>query len=329
MLSQNTDRKSQVFLRSVTDKTIAQEVASLLTALNWTELVQPNCRVAVKLNLSSIEDRTLQASNTDNRITEALCKTLQQRTTRITLVESDGMRYTAEDAFSKNGIYKLAERIGVDVVNLSRQPQVKGLHPLLEENGLPRMLLEETDVFITLPVLKTHALTVFTGALKNQWGCVPQYDRILLHKNLDELLPIINRLFKPSLAIMDGIWGMEGRGPTNGKPRYMGVLLGSRFAASLDATAMRLIGLDPVTSKHIRLAPDEILGPIDLDKIDVIGDFDGLQTQFEPAVLDWAVHWMNELSRFRFFVHQILLNKQVFSAGKATVQALRGVGVVR
>lgn len=329
MLSNNTPTKAQVVLRSVTDETIAQEVESILSVLNWTELVQPNCRVTVKLNLSSIEDRTLQASNTDNRITEALCKILQQRTQRITLVESDGMRYTAEDAFAKNGIYALAEKIDVNVVNLSRQPQVYGLHPLLEKNGLPQMLLEDTDLFITLPVLKTHALTAFTGSLKNQWGCVPQYDRILLHKNLDELLPIINRLFKPGLALMDGIWGMEGRGPTNGKPRYMGVILGSRFPASLDATAMRLIGLEPTSSKHIRLAPDNILGPIDKNEIEIDGDFGGLQTQFEPAILDWAVDWMNELSRFRFFVHQILLNKQLFSAGKATVQALRGVGVVR
>lgn len=329
MQSQNNNQEATVVIRQISDETIFQEVEAVMEALNWTEIVQSDMRVAIKLNLSSIEDRTLQASNTDNRLTEAVCKVLQRRTRHITLVESDGMRYTADDAFAKNGIYKLAEKLNVQVVNLSNTPVVADLHPLLEGNGLPRMLLEEIDVFITLPVLKTHALTAFTGALKNQWGCVPQYDRILLHKNLDELLPIVNRLFKPSLSIMDGIWGMEGRGPTNGKPRYMGVILGSRFPASLDATAMRLIGLDPASSKHIRIAPDAILGPIDTKSINIDGDFDELRTEFEPANLDWAVQGMNELSRSPFFVHKILLNQRIFEVGKAAVQALRGVGIVR
>lgn len=53
----------------------------------------------------------------------------------------------------------------------------------LGEIELPRLLLE-ADVVVTLPVLKTHALTYFTGALKNQWGCLPQYDRGLRVYNM-------------------------------------------------------------------------------------------------------------------------------------------------
>nr|WP_304519455.1 DUF362 domain-containing protein [Clostridium estertheticum] len=31
----------------------------------------------------------------------------------------------------------------------------------------------EADVIITLPKLKTHAMMYYTGAVKNQFGCVP------------------------------------------------------------------------------------------------------------------------------------------------------------
>lgn len=320
---------ADVFIRKCSDDCIEDAIRELMEALAWSSIVDSSALVSIKLNLSSIQPATMRAANIDKRIIEAVCTVLKERTPRIVLVESDGMRYSAEEAFEKNGIYSLADQLSVQVRNLSREPQVYGVHPLLEDFGLPRLLLEDTDVFITLSVLKTHALTVFSGALKNQWGCIPQYDRILLHKHLDELIPILNKLLKPQLAIMDGIWGMEGRGPTSGKPRYMGVILGSRYPASLDATAMRLIGLNPYSSRHVVLSAGKQLGPIDEDQIEVDGDFEGLKTQFEPAHLDWAVRWMNELSRYPFFVHKILLNPWLFRVSKSLVRALRSVGVVR
>ena len=58
------------------------------------------------------------------------------------------------------------------VVNLSRDELVEVPDPRMKGFGLARTWLE-ADAAITLPVLKTHATTVFTGAIKNQWGCVP------------------------------------------------------------------------------------------------------------------------------------------------------------
>lgn len=308
---------------------IENAINKILTKLHWESIISQNARVVVKLNLSNIDKKYIKASNTDPEIVRSVCKILKQRTDNLILVESDGIRYSAEEAFEKSGIYQIAEEINLKVCNLSREPQVYGLHPLLEDFGLPRLLIEETDVFVTLPVLKTHALTTFTGALKNQWGCIPRHDRILLHKSIHELIPIINKLLKPQICIMDGIWAMEGRGPTSGKPRHLGVILGSRHPASLDATAMRLVGLNPYTAKHIFLASGEELGSIEEKNIEVDGDFDLLKTNFEPAHLDWAIRWMNELSRYPLFVHYILENQSIFEVGKATVKTLRSIGVVR
>lgn len=321
--------KNLVVLRKVDGDHVDQAVRETLEVLRWREVVWPDARVSIKLNLSSIQPATMQASNTDPAIIRAVCRVLKEQTRNITLVESDGMRYTAEEAFTINGTYELAKEEQVNLVNLSREQVVTDVHPLLEGSGLPKRLLTDTDVFITLPVLKTHALTVFTGALKNQWGCIPRYDRILLHKHIHRLLPILNKLFKPQLSIMDGIWAMEGRGPTSGKARYLGVVLGSRKAASLDATAMRLVGLRPEQSEHIVRSNSQELGWIDESRIEIDGDFDGIRCNFEPAVLDWAVKYMNDLSRYPFFVHKILLNKWIFQTGKSVVGVLRSVGVVR
>jgi uncharacterized protein (DUF362 family) len=323
------NKKHLVLIRSIKEIPVADAIRDMMERMGWRDIINPDSCIFIKLNLSSIEDHSLKASNTDQQIIECLCELLKSRTSRITLVESDGMRYTAEQAFEKNGTYQLAEKLGVRVLNLSTEKQLYARNPLLEEFGLPEIFFVKTSVLITLPVLKTHALTAFSGALKNQWGCVPRYDRILLHKNLDELIPIVNALLKPAFGIMDGIWGMEGRGPTSGTPRYAGVLLASRHLASLDATAMRLIGLDPYESAHVVRAADQGLGAISETEIDIDGNFENHKTRFEPATLDWAVKLMNALSRYKFFVYRILLNRSIFKVSKKAVNVFRSLGIVK
>jgi len=180
----------------------------------------------------------------------------------------------------------------------------------------------------SLPVLKTHALTYFTGAIKNQWGCLPQYNRILMHMHLDPLLATLHRVLNPRLAIMDGIIAMEGRGPANGKPRRMDVVLGSRDSVALDATAMRLIGLAPARSRHVVLTAEAGLGRIEERDIQVNGDFAGHATEFEPAVLDKAIAAMNYMSRYRWFVKYMLERDAVFYPIRSMVGMLRRAGVV-
>jgi uncharacterized protein (DUF362 family) len=190
--------------------------------------------------------------------------------------------------------------------------------------GLARTWLE-ADAFVTLPVLKTHATTVFTGALKNQWGCVPRYDRILLHRYLHELVGDLNRLRPVTLALMDGLVGMQGRGPINGYPIDLGVLLASRDPVALDATGMRLIGLDPHTSRHVVHGGRIGLGQVDADRIAVDGPFDEVRTVAEPAVEDWAIKVMNRVARSEFLTRHVMLNDRVFYPVRKAVGALRRV----
>jgi uncharacterized protein (DUF362 family) len=147
----------------------------------------------------------------------------------------------------------------VPLVNFSESPWTPVDCEPAGEIELPRMLLE-ADLFITLPVLKTHALTYFTGAIKNQWGCLPQAQP---HPDAQAPGPAPRDAAsgsQPALAIMDGIIAMEGRGPANGKPRRMDVVLGSRDSVALDATGMRLIGLEPTRSRHVVLTAQAGLG---------------------------------------------------------------------
>jgi len=307
--------------------------------LRWKEIITGDKTVYIKLNLSAAKPETFHCANTDKEVLRAMLEVIITKTKDVFLVESDLARGenksglygggTAEAMFKVNGIDDIADEFGINTLSLSNQDQVLGVDPLFEDFGFPKCLMDDNKVFITMPLIKTHALTRFTGALKNQWGCVPRWDRILLHKNLDELIVLCNKLIKPDLVIMGGKYAMEGRGPTSGEPREFQVLIGSSSPASADAVAATLIGLNPAEINHIHRASSELLGHTDLQRVEILGQFEENKTRFKPARLDWALKGMNYLSRYKFFVYYILQNNLIFKTAKFFVQLFRKLGVVR
>ena len=318
---------------------VRNTVELILDKLRWKEIITGDKPVYIKLNLSAAKSKTFHYANTDKEVLRSVLEVITTKTKNIFLVESDLARGdknsglygggAAEEMFKVNGIGDIAHEFGVNTLSLSNQEQVFNVDPLFEDFGFPKCLLDENKVFITMPLIKTHALTQFTGALKNQWGCVPRWDRILLHKNLNKLIVLCNKLIKPDLVIMGGRYAMEGRGPTSGEPREFPILIGSRKPASADAVAATLIGLNPAEIKHIHLASSELLGHTDLQQVEILGQFEENKTSFKPARLDWALKWMNYLTRYKFFVYYILQNNMVFNIAKSVVQAFRKIGVVR
>lgn len=323
-----TGSKSLVVIRGVADTAIGKAVRESMELCNWTEWVKPGATVVLKPNLCTAVPAEIESANTDRTVTEAVCEVLLGRTKRISIGEADHDRQTAWDAFRASGYVEMAQRLGVELVNFSEVPSVRTRCAPLEGMELPRMLLE-ADAFITLPVLKTHALTYYTGVLKNQWGCVPFYrDRMIHHRLIHELLGSLHRVLKPAFALMDGIVAMEGRGPSHGKPRRLDIILASRDGVALDASAMRLVGLDPYRCKHVVSAAKQGLGRIDAAQIEVNGDWEKHRVQFEPAPKDWLNWAAYNMCQYPWFVKYVMENNSIYYPVRAFVQFLRKVGVV-
>jgi uncharacterized protein (DUF362 family) len=314
--------KSTVYLRRAERTNPLRAVRELLEACRWEDVVAPQATVVVKPNLCTERVGQIHTANTSLAVLRAVCEVLKTRAGRITIVESNGARYPAEAAFENNGVYRLAEELKLEVRNLSKDVLVETGDPRMKGFGMAKTWLE-ADAFITLPVLKTHGTTVFTGALKNQWGCIPRYDRILLHKHLHELIGEVNRIKPPVIALMDGLVGMQGRGPINGYPIDLNVLLASRDPVALDATGMRLIGLEPATSRHVVHASRLGLGRFEADAVDVDGPFAEVKVKAEPSAEDWAIRIMNQVARSEFLTKNVLLNDGIFYPVRRTVIILR------
>ena len=133
-----------------------------------------------------------------------------------------------------------------------------------------------SDGLISISKLKTHALTRITGAIKNQFGCIPGARKAEFHSVLptaslfSQMLVDLNLLLKPRLFIMDGIIAMEGNGPRNGNGRKMNLLLLSTDPVALDASVCRLVDLDPELVET--LVYGEKFGLGTMTDIDYVGD---------------------------------------------------------
>ena len=313
-----------MILRSVKDACLDSVIAQILEFCNWTSIIQKDASVIIKPNLCTEREDQIRCGNTSIEVITSVCRILKSRTNNIIIGESDGMRYKAEQVFENAGVYAMASELGVRTLNFSKDEVLEVNHPLLKGWGFSRTYLE-ADAVISIPTLKTHATTVFTGTLKNQWGCIPRYDRILLHKYLHDLIAEVNRVKKPDISIMDGIVGMQGRGPINGYPINLGVILGSSDPVALDATSMRLVGLNPYNARHIVIAARKGLGEIDSERIVVDGDFHSLKTNIEPAEKDWAIKLLNLLSRSEFITRNLILDDKIFYPVRKMVIVLRQI----
>ena len=315
-------RSAEVYVRTAANKDLTTVIADLLEHIKWEELIPSGGFVLLKPNFCEYRSDRIAYANTSYPFLEAVCAVLSGRAGRIAIVESDGIRYPIEQVYQQMGLERLAQRYGVRLVNLTQERTVKFPEPLLEDFELPA-IFGECDCFISLPKLKTHALTYFTGALKNQWGCIPRPDRILLHKHIHTLIPRLQQLLNTRLAIMDGLIAMEGRGPTNGMRRELGLCLASTDLVALDATAMRVVGLEPRNARHVVEAATLGLGTMRDEEIRVDSDERQRITPFVPPPKEWPIALMNYLTRYRPFVYHVLLDASLFACGKRVADSLR------
>jgi ferredoxin len=115
-----------------------------------------------------------------------------------------------------------------------------------------------------------------TGAVKNMFGFLTSRDRINAHtfsgfSTFSSVLVDIYSSIRPDLNIMDAVVGMEGTGPSQGKPVQLGWMLASPDAVALDAVAAAAAGFNPGEILTTSFAGKRGLGAANLDEIKVHG----------------------------------------------------------
>jgi len=178
----------------------------------------------------------------------------------------------------KAGIAQAADELGIDMADFRNGQEIFFAEGVQNKKFVIAAGVMAADGIVSLPKLKTHALTSLTGAIKNQFGCVPGILKGEYHvklpqvNNFAQMLVDLNSCLKPRLFIMDGIQAMEGNGPRNGTVRPMNIILLSSDPVALDATVCRLVGLQPGSVSTLQLGMASGLGTYRSSEIQLVGD---------------------------------------------------------
>ncbi len=238
--------------------------------------VQKKEKILLKPNLL-VGEAPEKCVTTHPAVFKAVVNALVNAGATVTYGDSPAMGSLSKVA-KKTGFSRVADEFNIKPADFRTGVDVFFEKGLLNRRFTIAKAISDTDGLISLPKLKTHGLQKLTGAVKNQFGCVPGIGKGEFHVKLpgaDEfakMLVDLNKLINPRLYIMDGIYGMEGNGPRGGTPRKMNILLFSSDPVALDATVCRMINLDPETVLTTTYGMQAGMGTFLKEDIQLLGD---------------------------------------------------------
>lgn len=220
-------------------------------------------------------------------VVSALCRYfLENEAKKVQIGESSGVgtQGRTERALRECGMAQVAGKWGAELVDFDRHKIVTIEKPYLKL-GIAEPALK-ADLLVSVPKLKTHTFTKYTGAVKNMFGCLPGAAKANVHRvaggepRFSEMLVDVYSILKPKLAVMDAVWGMEGNGPTNGPLRKIGAILASENPVELDLAAARMVGFEPMEINTNRIAFER--GLVSSKKAKIVGDVFNVQGFRKP-----------------------------------------------
>ncbi|WP_097028510.1 DUF362 domain-containing protein [Clostridium peptidivorans] len=212
------------------------------------KLIPYNSKVLLKPNMLSVE-KSGSPVVTHFAVFEAVIRILKDYSSDISFGDSPGFG-DSRRAAEKSGMLEVAKRYNVKFEDFKEAIHVKHDDSILCKSWNVSKVAYESDVLITLPKLKTHGMAYFTGAVKNQFGCIPGTQKATWHtrmpdaNNFCKMLLDLNSLLRTDFAILDGVVAMQGNGPKNGEPYKLNTIVMGESLTAVDSVAVRLIGYD-------------------------------------------------------------------------------------
>ena len=234
---------------------------------------------------------------------------------RVYVIENSTQGALTRTVFEMTGYGGVCKRAGAQPVYLDEDETVSypfsGKGPASEREpkgyesmsfGMPRTVAEklvegkDQNLYVSIPKLKTHSMTVVTFGVKNQWGFVPHADRIVDHNyNLHNKLVDLLALVRPDVTLIEGVEGtIYGHYPplalADKCVRPFKVLIGGLNVVATDVVGARVFGLGIEDVPHLGLAVERGLsGGIEkLEDVPIAGDLDAVEN----------IDLLNEMSEF-------------------------------
>lgn len=259
------------------EELIYPAVCKMMEGLGIAQDMRPGLKVAIKPNLVMAKSPAYPVT-THPFVIKAVARWLREQGVEdIVLAESSGGLYNSE--YMKNvyhvcGLRQLEPEVKLNMDFSAKTVNCPGGFSNHSFHIITPIL--EADYVINICKLKTHAMTGYSGGIKNLFGTIPGLEKPQMHyrwpdiQDFSRMLLELAQTVNPQLTIIDAIDAMEGNGPTGGSSHPLGLLLGARDFYTQDYFAAGLMGLDPMKIEMIRQAVEK--GLAKPDEMELTGD---------------------------------------------------------
>ena len=260
---------------------VRRALMEALLPLDGLSFIKPGMRIGIKMNLITLKQYQ-SAATTHPVVLAELSRLIREQGATPVIGDSPGGPFTQAFLRSVYGPSGLAipEAAGAEInrdvsVSEAEFPEGKVLKKVTHTAWL-----DSCDAVINCAKLKTHGMLGITGAVKNQFGIIPGLMKPEYHslypevQDFCDMLIDLNEYLKPRLAIIDGVIGMEGNGPTAGTPRQIGCLIASDSVYHADVAMAHIMGLSPAAMPLIHAAHLRGLAPERVEELELVGNPD-------------------------------------------------------
>lgn len=196
--------------------------------------------------------------------------------TELAVGERCGITVPTRLSFRESGWDAMIERVGnVKRYCFEEEPQVE--IPLRHPQRLRDYLftpepVARADFFVNLPKFKAHPWTTVTFGTKAYIGIQDDRHRLIDHDHkLNEKIADLQFIVQPQLVAIDAITAGEGRMLTP-TPFDLGLIIMGNSQLAFDAVCCAIIGLEPRSVDHLRLAEEYGFGTLDVGQVAIGGD---------------------------------------------------------
>jgi len=246
----------------------------------FSELIGPNSRVLIKPNQCKPSPRH-SGCMADGDVVEAVAKLVLERRPGSVVIGDGAIAgydfggFSTQESFDSSGVTEVAKRLGIELRNLNTDTAVEVSIPnalIMDRVRIAKTALD-SDVIISIPVLKSHIRTHATLSLKNMKGVMPGVEKRKTHRlGLDMAIVDLCTVVRPSYAIVDATVGMEGVWQYPQDTRKLGLIVAGSDALYVDVVGAALMGIDPTQIMHLQYMAQKEGKRATVDAIEVVGE---------------------------------------------------------
>ncbi len=203
-------------------------------------------------------------------------KSMAKDSKEIAVGERCGITVPTRFCFRQAGYPKIIKKHGIKTHYFDEVSQVpvaiNGKDNLRKQLFMPKPIVD-ADFLFNLPKFKAHPWSRITLSLKNFIGIQDDRHRLVDHNQfLEHKIADLQEVIQPKFIAIDGIIAGQKMMLTP-TPFPLGAIIMGINSCAVDTVGCHMVHADPNQVIHLKLASQRGFGPMDLDEIDIVGDF--------------------------------------------------------